>query len=74
MGYLAGYSEPAVIDMEAPREEPPSAEELMDANEKLATSLTEIDRRAWELATAVIQAETLADAKQAASSYLGLDA
>jgi hypothetical protein len=74
MGFLSGYSEPPAIDVEDVRENPPSADELMDANEKLALSLSEVDRRAWELATAVIQAETLADAKQVASTYLGLDA
>jgi hypothetical protein len=72
MGYMSGFSEPAQPDVEPEPEAPPTAEELMDANEQLALSLSETDRRGWELATAIIQAETLADAKQAASKYLGL--
>lgn len=65
--------EPPVVYVETPRDAPPSPDELMDANERLASLLSETDRRAWELATAVIQTETLADAKQVASKYLGLD-
>jgi hypothetical protein len=71
---LARIDEPSVVYVEERQQGPPSAEELMDANEKLASSLSETDRLAWELATAILQAETLADAKQVASKYLGLDA
>jgi hypothetical protein len=74
MGHLAGYEETTSVYVETRQEDPPSAGELMDANETLAESLEEAERLAWELASAVIQAETLADAKRAASKYLGLDA
>jgi hypothetical protein len=71
---LARYDEPSDVYVETRQEEPPSQEELMTANETLATALADADRRGWELASAILQAETLADAKQAASKYLGLDA
>lgn len=71
---LARYDEPTEVYVETRQEDPPSPGELMDANETLATALSDADRRGWELASAIIQAETLADAKQAASKYLGLDA
>jgi hypothetical protein len=70
---MFSLDEPSVVYVEDRQEDPPSAEELMDANEGLATSLSETERRGWELATAVIQAATLADAKRVASSYLGLN-
>jgi hypothetical protein len=71
---MARYDEPSDVYVETRQEEPPSRDELMDANEKLVKALEEAERLAWELACALIQAETLADAKQAASKYLGLDA
>lgn len=71
---LARYDEPSEVYVETRQEEPPSAGELMDANETLAESLKEAERLAWELASVILQSATLADAKQAASKYLGLDA
>ncbi len=74
MSHTMRLDEPSVVYVEQRPEEPPSAQALMDANETLVKSLSETERTAWELATAVIQAETLADAKQVASKYLGIDA
>jgi hypothetical protein len=72
MSHTMRLDEPSVVYVEDPREQAPSDAELMDANERLAKLLSETDRRAWELAAAILQAETLEDAKQLASSYLGL--
>lgn len=71
---LSRLDEPSEVYVETREEEPPSQDELMDTNETLVTNLREAERLAWELASTVIQAQTLADAKQAASKYLGLDA
>jgi hypothetical protein len=40
MGYLAGLSEPPAIDVDEPREELPSQDELLDANETLARQVS----------------------------------
>lgn len=45
MGFMSGYSEPPAIDVEEPREERPSYEELLQANETLARKVSLLTTR-----------------------------